>query len=620
MPRRKNERVKQKAPSNSPGATALPHSPSKTAPPNPAGETASPDTPGITLALLGLVLLAGVPYLNALRDGFVYDDRLQVLENPYVHSLRYLGRIFGGTLWTFQGAQGVTNYYRPVQVLSYLILYQICGPSPLYFHLLNLLLHVGVVLLLFAVAMALFGDATLAFFSAALFALHPIHTESVVWIADLTDLELCFFFLLTFLFYVRIGGRERADDSRRWVRQGAMLASYVCALLSKEPAMVFPLLAAAYEHFYRPGRERVPLRAKVARYAPFCVLVFAYVGFRRFALGAFAPQVSRADLAWSQVLLSAVALVGGYLEKLIWPAHLSAFYVFHAAQHIYDPAVVGGVAGLLVCFFLFVWLWRHAHMVSFAFLWMGATLAPVLNARWMTGGVFAERYLYLPSVGFCWIAGWLMAMVWHRTQAENASFKYAPKRIAAGAAAGTLFFVCGAAVLRRNGNWRTDEILYRRTLEEQPDAQLIRTNLGLVYWDNGDALGAEREWVRAMGPEAPYVSTLDNLGLLRTLQERYPEAISLFKRAIQDNPAYAPAHKNLAAVYADTGRLGDADREFRAAVALAPLNTEARNAYGHFIADQGRAAEAEEQFRASVNADENDEAEGSLRRLSGNSH
>ena len=160
-----------------------------------------------------------------------------------------------------------------------------------------------------------------------------------------------------------------------------------------------------------------------------------------------------------------------------------------------------------------------------------------------------------------------------------------------------LFFVCGVAVIRRNRDWRTDEILYRRTLEEQPDAQLIRTNLGLVYWDNGDALGAEREWVRAMGPEAPYVSTLDNLGLLRTLQERYPEAISLFKRAIQDNPAYAPAHKNLAAAYTDTGEAWRSGRGDSSGGGFsAAEHGGARNAYGHFLADQGRVSEAKNSF------------------------
>jgi len=561
------------------------------------------------LAALGLSLLAVIPYLNALHNSFVYDDRLQVLENPYAHSFRYLGKIFGSTSWTFEGAQGVTNYYRPLQTLAYLIAYKLFGPNPFGLHLVSLLLHLGVVLLLFAVTAALFHDFSLSCISAGLFALHPIHTESVVWIADLADLQLCFFFLLTFLFYVRV---TLQGDRRGWAWRTAVLASYLCALLSKEQALVLPLLAVAYEHFYRPGRESTSLRDKIARYAPLCLMAMAYLGFRRFVLGAFAPSVSRPDLVWSQVLLSAVALVGGYLGKLIWPAHLSVFYVFHPSRHWSDPPVLAGFAGLLACLFLFVWLWRRNHMVSFALLWMGTTLAPVLNARWMPGAVFAERYLYLPSVGFCWLVGWAMTKIWESSPSNDSATSYPFRRLAVLVALGILCICYGAAVIRRNRDWRTEEVLYRRTLAEQPDAQLIRTNLGLIYWNNGDAIGAEREWVQAMGPEHPYVPTLDNLGMLRTVQERYPEAIDLFQRAIRDSPLYAQAHKNLAAAYADTGKLADADREFRIAVALAPLNAGARNAYGHFLSDQGRDAEAEQQFRASIAADENSDAEESL--------
>lgn len=560
------------------------------------------------IAALSLSVLAAVPYLTSLPNPFVYDDRLQVLENPYAHSLRYVGKIFGGGMWMFQGAQGVTNYYRPLQALSYLVLYGLFGANSLPFHALSVVLHVGVVLLIFALTEALFGDFVMSFVSAALFALHPIHSESVLWISDLTDLELCFF-LLTFVCYLRA---TRASDGKSWIWQVAAVASYLCALLSKEPAMMLPLLAVAYEHLYRADRGSTAFRVKLARYAPLVVTALAYVELRRLLLGAFAPAVFRSSLAWPQVALSAVALTGNYLEKLIWPAHLSVFYVFHPSERWRDAAVLEGFAALLLCAGLFLWLWRRAHMVSFAFLWMGATLAPVLNARWLTGGVFAERYLYLPSVGFCWLIGWAVAVIWHSATVERPGSKYSSRQMAVLAGLGVLFLCCGAAVVRRNRDWRTEETLYQRTLEEQPDAQLIRTNLGLIYWNNGDALAAEREWERAMGPEPPYLTTLDNLGLVRTVQQNYPQAIALFQRAIQESPQYAPAHKNLAAAYADAGKLADADREFRVAVGLAPLNVEGRNAYGHFLQDQNRDADAEEQFRASLAADDNGDAEDSL--------
>jgi len=126
-----------------------------------------------------LILLASLPYVNSLANSFVYDDRQQVLENPYVHSFRYLGRIFGSTVWSFEGAQGVTNYYRPLMTFAYLIGYKIYGRIPFGFHLMNLALHVAVVLLVFLLTERLFHDRLISLIASGLFALHPIHTESL---------------------------------------------------------------------------------------------------------------------------------------------------------------------------------------------------------------------------------------------------------------------------------------------------------------------------------------------------------------------------------------------------------------------------------------------------------
>ena len=122
------------------------------------------------VVFLILILLASLPYFNALANSFVYDDRDQVLANPYVHSFRYIGKIFGSTVWTFQGAQGVSNYYRPLMTFAYLISYKVFGRLAFGFHLVNLVLHIAVVLLLFVLTERLFQDRLLSFIAAGLFA------------------------------------------------------------------------------------------------------------------------------------------------------------------------------------------------------------------------------------------------------------------------------------------------------------------------------------------------------------------------------------------------------------------------------------------------------------------
>src|SRR5215469_18977136 len=147
--------------------------------------------------LLVLVFCAVGPYANTLLNGFVYDDNTQVMNNPYIQNLHHLREIFTTTVWSYIGTQGVTNYYRPVMTAGYLMCYRLFGPLAYGFHLANVLLHTAVVCALFFVAWSLLQRRGAAFASALVFALHPIHTESVAWVAAVTDLELTFFYLLT---------------------------------------------------------------------------------------------------------------------------------------------------------------------------------------------------------------------------------------------------------------------------------------------------------------------------------------------------------------------------------------------------------------------------------------
>lgn len=558
-----------------------------------------------------LILLASLPYVNSLANSFVYDDRQQVLENPYVHSFRYLGRIFGSTVWSFEGAQGVTNYYRPLMTLAYLIGYKIYGRIPFGFHLMNLALHVAVVLLVFLVTERLFHDRLISLIASGLFALHPTHTESVAWIAGITDLELSFFFLLTFLFYLRLEDSERKNRPS-WLSYISVLFAYCLALLSKEQALVLPALAIVYEHFYRPDRAESQFKDKARRYLPLCLVAAAYIAFRLFVLGGFAPAIWRPTMPWSQVLLSAVALIGGYLGKLIWPVHLIAFYVFHESRSILDPHVLTGLVGLIACAGLFVWLWRVARPFSFALVWMAATLAPVLNPRWMPAQVFAERYLYLPSVGFCWLIGGAVAKLWRQSRGESPAQGRAFVRQAIAVSVGVVACFYAIRTVERNRDWRSDEVLYRKTLEAQPDAQVIHTNLGVDYSERNDWSAAEREWILALGSGKPSAVTLTNLGLVRMREKRYSEGADLFNQAIALRPTYMSPYEHFAEMYAEMGRFADADKQFRKAVSLAPLDINARNKYGHFLLEQGRASEAHEQFARSAEADANSDAYDNL--------
>lgn len=557
------------------------------------------NAPAFTL----LSLLASVPYLNTLWNGFVYDDNFQVVGNPYVHSFHHLREIFTTTVWSFQGAQGVTNYYRPMMTFSYLICYQLFGPVPFSYHLVNIAWNAWVVCLVFWMGQRLLRDRFAALVAAGLFALHPIHTESVAWIAGITDLQLSVFYLLTFSLYLSLSDSpEKTDRRPELPRRLAMVGAYVLALLSKEQALTLPALLTVYEHFFREDRNATSVREKVSRYSPLWMLAGLYLFIRLFFLGGMAAVLSRPGLSGKEIVLSAISLVGQYLRKLSWPSHLSAFYVFYKTSYFSDSRVLVGLGGLLLCAAAFLWLWKHARSAAFSFLWMGATLAPVLNARWMPASVFAERYLYLPSAGFCWLVGWSVSRI--RTNSRMPAIL----RATAVAAVGIAALSGGIATVRRNRDWRSEKTLFLQTLATNSDASLIRSNLGSVYFNTGDQASAEREWIQALAAGPRSVFTLTDFGLLREKQGRYVESQQFFERAIRIRPDDMEAHMLYAQMLESIGRNAEADWQYRLAVTLNPYGSESHTFYGEFLYKQERWDDAKRQFEAAVRDDAAPEA------------
>jgi tetratricopeptide (TPR) repeat protein len=539
-----------------------------------------------------LMLLATLPYLNTLLDGFIYDDKRLILANPYLRNFGHLHEIWLTNPWSFLGVRGVTNYYRPLVTMGYLVCFQLFGPLAYGYHLVNLLFHAAVVGALFFVTLRMFGDRALAFVAAALFALHPIHTEAVVWISAVTDLEVTFFCLLAFWFFL---GVVRPDGRRSVAAQLGMLGSFALALLSKESAVVLPVLATLYEHLYR--RDGAGWKRKIPRYLNLWLLTLAYVVFRIQVLGSFTRVLLTPRVTWYEAFLSAFALLAQYLEKLFWPVQLSAYYAFHKSVTPLDPRVLVGVAALVAGTLVFAALWRRARLVSFGFLWFLVTLGPVLNSRWLGPNVLTERYLYLPSVGFCWAAAWAGVELWRRLARRPPWARQALL-----AATGLLAVFCVVRVVMRNRDWRDEVIFYRTTLASEPEATGYWINLGVAYWDNGAVSAAEQAWRTALGQAPDNTLVLTNLGLVYERQKEYEQAAAYFERAIHLRPRSAEAHLSLGRVYTELGRDADAEPQFRAAVALAPLSYAARNGLGAFYLKEGRSAEAEKEFRNSVGA------------------
>jgi protein O-mannosyl-transferase len=553
---------------------------------------------GSPLAIAGLLLAAALPYVNALGNGFVYDDHTQVLNNPYLRSFHYTHAIFTTSVWSFLGgAAGVTNYYRPLMTFAYLLCFEAFGASALAFHLLNLLLHLGVVLLVYLVTVRLFRDRNFGLVAALIFALHPVHSESVDWIAALTDIELAAFFLAGFWFYLRLPRFTDGRPGRNWLRtEAAVVICLALAMLSKEQALTLPALFVVFEHFYRYDRSETHAQEKIARYAPAWMLVPVYLALRLHFLGKLAPANSlRPGLSLEDSLLSAAALLFQYVAKVLWPGRLCAYYVFPLSWTVLLPKVLGGIVVAIAGAALFAFWWRRERLVSFGLVWFLVTLLPVLNVRVMPIAAFAERYLYLPSVGFCWIAAWALRWLWIQAATRGRAW-----RVALASAAVALALLAAIRIVVRNRDWHDDVSFYRSTLAVSPGAWAMHTDLGKYYWESGQKELAEQEWRAAAALNPDEAIVLANLGLLLTSEERYDEGVADLKRAVESAPDDTGAHIDLGMAYNKMGRKQDAEQEFETALKLSPLNILAHNELGQTYFDEGRFADADGQFQASL--------------------
>ena len=544
------------------------------------------------LLLAFLAALAVLPYLNTLHNLFVYDDATQVVNNPYLQNFHHLKEIFTTPVWSFLGGDYPRNYYRPLMSFGYLLCFQFLGPIPLAFHLVNLVLNLLVVLLLFLVTWRMFDDRLLAFVAAGLFALHPIHSESVAWIAAVTDIELALFYLLTFWFFL---GLSKSRGRRLILGHLFMAASFALALLAKEPAVTLVVLATLYEHSCREDRKETSVPIKLSRYGPLWLLLLLYLIVRTHFVGGLASRSQFPNMGPDAVIFSALALAGQYVWKLFWPAALCAFYAFHMSTSPSDPRVIAGAVALMVLAFLIVFFWNRARLLSFGLLFFFLNLAPVLYAPWMAANVFTERYLYLPSVGFCWALGWAGTTLWRVTTRHSAKWRALVVFSAVALAA-----LCTLRIIRRNPDWHDNETFYKATLALQPDAYIMHLNLAGLYLDRDDLKNAEQELWKADKVAPDYPLILDNFGLLNLKLKRYDEALGYLIRSILKNPKEPQPHLYLAQVYDQTGQADYAEKEYLTAIHLSPLSMRAHAGLGEFYFDQGRLQEAEKQFQESL--------------------
>ena len=471
--------------------------------------------------VLVLALLSILVYANSLSNGFVGDDKDQLLQNPVVTGHQMVSA-FGSGVWAFRGFHG--NYYRPLQFLVYIALHSLVGFQPFVFHLFSVLLHALTTILVYFLGLRLTDRPRAAMAAAALFAVHPIHTEVVDWIASLPDL------MITAIVVGAVSWFAARQGMARGRQIAGHCALYLAALCSKETGIMLLPLYLAYEWIglRRPLRE---VRKNAALYSGMAATLGIYVAARYFALGGLAPgQQTFHHLTAAEFLLSMAVTAVHYLGKLVLPLNLNYFHIFRPTTGVTAEVLISAITWTLLGALVF---WRRTPAsVAYGLAWIGLTLAPALNLTGVGQNVFAERYLYLPSVGLAVIAG--IGWDW-----------WSLRQSAPAWAVGLVLLGAGAwETIVRNPDWRDDYTLLRLTLEQSPEAGILHNNLAGVYVDRNDfdnALNEERLAVKFEPNSAPFHR---NLGLL--LMARDPRAAAgEFEQVLRLQPSDAQARSLL---------------------------------------------------------------------------
>jgi len=511
-----------------------------------------PSPPKRLLIPICLTLAAAMlaVYLQTAGYGYVaYDDDQYVYENPILKA----GLTAANLGWAF-----TTFYYanwHPLTWVSYLLDQQLFGLQPGAQHMVNLALHLASTLLLFLALVRMTGRTWRCAVVAGIFALHPLHVESVAWISERKDALSTFFEMLTLWLYVRY---VAAPGVRRYL---AVALAFACSLLSKPMAVTFPLVLLLVDFWplrrlpWPPGPggaqkalrlawEKLPLLAMAAGAS---VLTFL-------AQRGYGAVVSLNRLPVEARAANAAIAYAAYIGKAIWPAGLAVLY---PAQ---NPAPGATAAALLLLAGITAlglrWIASRPYLLA-GWLWYAGMLVPVIGLVQVGVQSMADRYTYVPLVGLS------MALVW--LVADFAEKRPALHNLAAGLALAALLLWTAAAYVQ-TGYWRNSRTLFEHTLAVTRNNHIIENNLGVIV----------------------------------ARDENPAEAMALYRAALAHAPDYAEAHSNLGHALIKAGQLDEAARQVAEALRLQPNMALAHGDMGVLLAARGDYPAARAQLEESA--------------------
>jgi Flp pilus assembly protein TadD len=548
------------------------------------------------LMCLFLVIATVAVYWQVRNHDFVnFDDDRYVTENSHVQA----GLSRENIVWAFTTTD--SSNWHPLTWLSHMLDCQLYGVSPKGHHLTNVLFHLVSTVLLFLILRWTTGALWRSGFVAALFALHPLHVESVAWVAERKDVLSTFFWMLTIWSYIRYVQRPAVN------RYLLVLLLFAMGLMAKAMLVTLPFVLLLFDYWplerMGPGQSGMSHAVQghpstfteKPRPQAFSLLLEKTPMFVLAALSCLvtflAQRSGGAVGAWEIYPLN-IRIANGlvsyvtYIIKMIWPQNLAVFYP-HPGQSLPLWQAAGAGLVLLIISITVIRLVRRYPYLPVGWLWYVGTLVPVIGLVQVGAQAMADRYTYVPLIGLFIMVSWGI---------PELAAKWRFRRVGLGLAAGAVIVASMILTWTNLHHWKNSAALFEHALEVTDDNYLAHNNLGIVYMRQGNIDKAIEHYTKALQIKYNLPKTHNNLGNAYARQGKIDMAIAHYTAALQINPDFAGAHNNLGNALAGQGKIEEAILHLSRSQELQPDFAEPAFNLGNLLAQQGKIDDALAQF------------------------
>lgn len=501
-----------------------------------------------------LILATLAVYWQVNQFNFInFDDNIYVTNNPVIQA----GLSAEGFRWAF--GSKYFGLWNPLVWVSFMLDYQLYGLNAGCYHLTNLFLHIMSTLLLFWLFNRMTGTIWKSAFVAAFFALHPLHVESVAWIAERKDVLSAFFWMLTLCFYVYY---TEKPVIKRYL---FVIFGFILALLSKPMVLTLPVIMILLDYWplkrFELGKQNWivwQLKEKMPFFTLSAVLVFV-----TFHTPGNSMDIKSIPLI-SRLANAPVAFIT-YLGKTFWPFDMAIFYPFSDNIPLWQ---IGGAVTLIIAISIaVVVMMKRIPCFFVGWLWYTITILPVIGIFQIGNFAMTDRYHYLPSIGMAIMLAWSVPLLFAATDGR--------KQIVIPA---TITFLAILTFLswRQCGYWRNNSELWNHALHVTKGNYMAHNNLASDLLEKGNISKAVYHYKKAISINN-YSAAHYNMGIIYYRLGQYQQSIESFHQAIRTTPDYAAAYFNLGIVYTSMGQTQRALESYSEAIRITPNHANAFN-------------------------------------------